>query len=90
MTLKALAAHPLLCYRFSMTSTSSKAGNQMVLHSKQITDIDCFELNINTWSQGKFLSMCLTQDGGLFTVISTLRPCACFRPLFSAESSQIC
>ena len=26
LTLKALAAHPVFCYRFSMTSTSSKAG----------------------------------------------------------------
>ena len=26
LTLKALAAHPLFCYRFSMTSTSSKVG----------------------------------------------------------------
>ena len=41
-------------------------------------------------NQTNFLAhACLTQDGSLFTVISTLQSCACFKPLFSKESSQI-
>ena len=52
--------------------------------------VDHFELNVDAWQRGKFLSMCLTQDGSLIIVISTLQSCACFRPLFSKESSQIC
>ena len=41
-------------------------------------------------NQAKILSACLTQGCSLLTVISTLRSCACFRLLFSKESSQIC
>ena len=34
LTLKAPAAHPVLCYWFSMTSTSSKAGINLMLVNK--------------------------------------------------------
>ena len=31
-----------------------------------------FKLNVDPWQPGEFLRLCLTQYGGLFTVISTL------------------
>ena len=48
---KALAAHPLLCYRFSMTSTSSKAGikrqtNHFAFETNRLASI-VFELNVD-------------------------------------------
>ena len=51
LTLKALAAHPPLCYRFSMVSTSSKAGikrrtNHFACKTKS-SGINRFEPNVD-------------------------------------------
>ena len=51
--IKALAAHPLPCHRFSMTSTSSKAGikrqtNHFAFETNRLASI-VFELNVDAW-----------------------------------------
>ena len=56
LILKAVAAHPLLCYRFSMTYTFSKAGikrqtNPFAFEINHLASsgINRFELNVNAW-----------------------------------------
>ena len=51
--IKAIAAHPLPCYRFSMTSTSSKAGikrqtNHFAFERNHLASI-VFEPNVDAW-----------------------------------------
>ena len=51
--MKALAAHPLHYYWFSMTSTSSKAGikrqtNHFAFETNHLASI-VFELNVDAW-----------------------------------------
>ena len=52
--IKALAAHPLPCYRFSMTSTSSKAGikrqtNHFAFETNHHVASIVFKLNVDAW-----------------------------------------
>ena len=59
-TLKALAAHPLLCYRFSMTSTVVNLlklvlnDEQIILHWNQIVWHRSFWTDLMLGSQAKF------------------------------------
>jgi len=56
LILKAVAAHPLLCYWFSMTSEFSKAGikrqtNPFAFETNHLASsgINRFELNVDAW-----------------------------------------
>ena len=61
-----------------MTSTSSKAG---IKRSMNCVAFKTNHLALNRMcdTPGEFLSMCFTQDGGLFTVTSTLWSCSLFQ-----------